>query len=95
MHIERDLAYFDTEFEAIEVAQQWAFAWICEREGSVDSTQDETPTSRSGIPAEPAFCQCEPDGECSRRAWSGLAFGARRCTAPDCRESAGRSRAHT
>ena len=52
MHIERDLSYFDTEDEAIEVAQQWAFAWICEREGNVESTQAGTPTFRSRIPAE-------------------------------------------
>lgn len=32
-HIERNLAWFDTEEEAIEVAQQWAFAWIGERDG--------------------------------------------------------------
>ena len=48
MHIERDLSYFDTEDEAIEVAQQWAFAWICERE----SMQAGTPTSRGRVPAE-------------------------------------------
>ncbi|MFL9959161.1 hypothetical protein PQR65_37820 [Paraburkholderia nemoris] len=52
MHIERDLSYFDTEDEAIEVAQQWAFAWICEREVNVESTQAGTPTSRGRIPAE-------------------------------------------
>ncbi|WP_216673519.1 hypothetical protein [Paraburkholderia solitsugae] len=52
MHIERDLSYFDTEDEAIEVAQQWAFAWVCERGGSVDSMQGETLTSRSGVPVE-------------------------------------------
>ena len=52
MHIERDLSYFDTEDEAIEVAQQWAFAWICEREANVESTQAGTATSRSCIPAE-------------------------------------------
>ncbi|SFU25994.1 hypothetical protein SAMN05192563_104517 [Paraburkholderia aspalathi] len=51
MHVERDLSYFDTEDEAIEVAQQWAFEWICERDG-VDGMQHETRASRSGIPAE-------------------------------------------
>jgi hypothetical protein len=49
MHIERDLAYFDTEDEAIEVAQQRAFAWICERDSTFDSPQDDTTGSRSGI----------------------------------------------
>jgi hypothetical protein len=52
MHIERNLSYFDTEEEAIEVAQQWAFAWICEREGDVENMQGDTPMSRSRIPAE-------------------------------------------
>jgi hypothetical protein len=32
MHIERDLSYFDTEDEAI---QQWAFAWVSERDRGV------------------------------------------------------------
>jgi hypothetical protein len=44
MHIERNLSYFDTEDEAIEVAQRWAFAWICERDG-VDGMHHETPAS--------------------------------------------------
>jgi hypothetical protein len=52
MHIERDLSYFDTEDEAIEVAQQWAFAWIGEREGDIGSMQAGTPTSRGRVPAE-------------------------------------------
>ncbi|MCP2091339.1 UNVERIFIED_ORG: hypothetical protein J2Y81_007426 [Paraburkholderia sediminicola] len=52
MHIERDLSYFDTEDEAIEVAQQWAFAWIYEREGNIDIMQSNTTRSRSRIPAE-------------------------------------------
>ncbi|MDR3386178.1 MAG: hypothetical protein P4L92_03930 [Rudaea sp.] len=43
MHIERDLSYFDTADEAIEVAQEWAFAWICER----DNRQRETPATRT------------------------------------------------
>ncbi|MBC8752713.1 hypothetical protein OKW43_007888 [Paraburkholderia sp. WC7.3g] len=52
MHIERDLAWFDTEDEAIEVAQQWAFAWICERDASVGGRQNESLTSRSDISAK-------------------------------------------
>lgn len=35
MHIERNLSYSDTEDEAIEVAQDWAFAWISEHDGNV------------------------------------------------------------
>ncbi|MFL9888951.1 hypothetical protein PQR66_38430 [Paraburkholderia agricolaris] len=38
IHIERDLAYFDTEDEAIALAQEWAFAWISEHDrGGVDT----------------------------------------------------------
>lgn len=51
MHIERDLSYFETEDEAIEVAQQWAFEWICECDGNVYSPQDGT-ASRSQISVE-------------------------------------------
>jgi hypothetical protein len=40
MHIERDLGWFDTEDEAIQVAQQGAFAWISEREANAASKQD-------------------------------------------------------
>lgn len=50
MHIERDLSYFDTEDEAIEVAQQWAFAWICARYGSGNDTQHKTSSSPNHIP---------------------------------------------
>jgi hypothetical protein len=52
MHIERNLSWFDTEDEAIEVAQQWAFAWICERDGSFASGQIGTPTTRSDTSAQ-------------------------------------------
>ncbi|REE07467.1 hypothetical protein B0G71_7977 [Paraburkholderia sp. BL27I4N3] len=38
MHIERNLGWFDIEDEAIQVAQEWAFAWICKR--GVDITQE-------------------------------------------------------
>lgn len=37
MHIERNISFSDSEDEAIEVAQDWAFAWISERDAS--STQ--------------------------------------------------------
>ncbi|TDN61391.1 hypothetical protein [Paraburkholderia sp. BL10I2N1] len=45
MHIERNLAWCDTEEEATEVAQQWAFEWINERDGNVASRQGDTLTS--------------------------------------------------
>jgi hypothetical protein len=51
MHIERDLAWFDTADAAIEAAQEWAFAWICKRDGSVDTRQNAPPTSRSDMSA--------------------------------------------
>jgi hypothetical protein len=46
MHIERDLAWFDTEAEAIQVARKWAVAWIDKRDGSATSTQ------ANNVPAE-------------------------------------------
>lgn len=39
IHIERDLAWFDTEADAIQVAHQWALAWIDKRDGSATTTQ--------------------------------------------------------
>lgn len=52
MHIERHLGWFDTEVEAIEAAQEGAFAWICKRDGSVDSRPDGLPASRNDMPVE-------------------------------------------
>lgn len=37
-HIERDLAWFDTEAEATQVAHRWALAWIDKRESSAATT---------------------------------------------------------
>ncbi|MFL9963772.1 hypothetical protein PQR02_22415 [Paraburkholderia sediminicola] len=51
MHIERNLSWFDTEEEAIEVAQQWAFAWIGKRDGDLAARQFVTPTIQSDISA--------------------------------------------
>lgn len=48
LHIERDLSWFDTEDEAIRVAQQWAFAWISKHEGGGAGEQD-GPASRNDI----------------------------------------------
>lgn len=33
MHIERDIAWFDTQEPAVQCAHQWAIAWIDKREG--------------------------------------------------------------
>ncbi|MFM0732746.1 hypothetical protein PQQ52_19905 [Paraburkholderia sediminicola] len=52
MHIERNLSWFDTEEEAIEVAQQWAFMWICDRNGSFAGSQFQPPTNLTGISAQ-------------------------------------------
>ncbi|OAJ53059.1 hypothetical protein A6V36_11875 [Paraburkholderia ginsengiterrae] len=52
MHIERHLAWFDTEEEAIEVAQQWAFAWINTRDGEFAGKQDESQISRIETPID-------------------------------------------
>ena len=49
MHIERNLSWFDTEEEAIEVAQRWAFAWICERDDSFSSGQAGSPTTQMSV----------------------------------------------
>jgi hypothetical protein len=43
MHIERHLAWFDTEEEAIEAAQQWAFKWIDKRDGDAARKQQDAP----------------------------------------------------
>jgi hypothetical protein len=45
MHIERNLSWFDTEEEAIEAAQQWAFVWIGDRDGSFAGGQFQLPTT--------------------------------------------------
>jgi hypothetical protein len=37
MHIERNLAWFDNQDEAIQVARQWAIVWIEAREGNIGS----------------------------------------------------------
>ena len=51
MHIERHLGWFDTEVEAIEAAQEGAFAWICKRDGSVESGMEGLPASQGGLSA--------------------------------------------
>ncbi|MFM0084422.1 hypothetical protein P0D72_36940 [Paraburkholderia sediminicola] len=37
MHIERNVAWFDSQDEAIEVARQRAIEWIDAREGNIAS----------------------------------------------------------
>jgi hypothetical protein len=52
MHIERNLSWFDTEEEAIEVAQQWAFVWICDRDGNFAGRPFQPPTNQKGTSAQ-------------------------------------------
>jgi hypothetical protein len=49
MHIERDIAWFESENEAVECAHQWAIAWIDEREGTIASAQFRPGESRNAI----------------------------------------------
>ncbi|WP_341316348.1 hypothetical protein WN982_33740 [Paraburkholderia sp. IMGN_8] len=37
MHIERNLAWFENQDEAIQIARQWAIQWIDAREGNIAS----------------------------------------------------------
>jgi hypothetical protein len=46
LHVEHNLAWFDTEAEAIQVAHKWAVAWIDKRDGSATTTQ------ANNVPAE-------------------------------------------
>jgi hypothetical protein len=50
MHIERDLAWSDTEDDAIEIAQQWSFVWINEHDGDAARRHD-SPITPKDIPA--------------------------------------------
>jgi hypothetical protein len=52
MHIERNLAWFDSEDEAIAMARQWAIEWIDARDGDVASTDADSATSHDDMPAK-------------------------------------------
>jgi hypothetical protein len=52
MRIERNLSWFDTAEEAIEVAQQWAFVWISDRNDSFAGSRSHPPTNLTGISAQ-------------------------------------------
>jgi hypothetical protein len=51
MHIERNLAWFDSEDEAIQVARQWAIEWIDARDDTVASKATDPSTRHHDIPA--------------------------------------------
>jgi hypothetical protein len=51
MHIERNLAWFDNEDEAIHVAHRWAIEWIDAREGTIASMDTDSSIRHDDIPA--------------------------------------------
>jgi hypothetical protein len=51
MHIERDIAWFESENEAVECARRWAIAWIDERAGTIASAQVRPGGSRKTVHA--------------------------------------------
>jgi hypothetical protein len=51
MHIERNLAWFDNEDEAIEVARQWAIEWIDARNDNLASTEADSSMWQDDMPA--------------------------------------------
>jgi hypothetical protein len=52
MHVGRDLAWFDSEDEAVQFAHQWAIAWIDKSCTGNTTTDDEVRTSTKGLRAE-------------------------------------------
>jgi hypothetical protein len=52
MHIERNLAWFDNEDEAIEVARQWAIEWIDARNDNLASTEADPSMWQDDMPAK-------------------------------------------
>jgi hypothetical protein len=52
MHIERNLAWFETEDEAIEVARQWAIEWIDARDDHLPMTDPGSLTRQNERPAK-------------------------------------------
>ncbi|CAG9208633.1 hypothetical protein PSP6_270199 [Paraburkholderia tropica] len=46
MHIERDIAWFDTEEQAVRCARQWAIAWIDARQSHGECLQTTMPVTR-------------------------------------------------
>jgi hypothetical protein len=51
MHIERDIAWFESEDPAVQCAHQWAIAWIDERAGTLAGAQA-GPVNRA-MPSKP------------------------------------------
>jgi hypothetical protein len=52
MHIERNLAWLESEDEAIEVARQWAIEWIDARDYNLASTAVDSSTRQDDMRAK-------------------------------------------
>ncbi|MFM0169295.1 hypothetical protein [Paraburkholderia sediminicola] len=52
MHIERNLAWFETEDEAIEAARQWAIEWIDARDDNLAVTAAASLSRQNDMPAK-------------------------------------------
>ncbi|MFM0075888.1 hypothetical protein PQQ86_32515 [Paraburkholderia sediminicola] len=52
MHIERNLAWFDSADEAIEVAHQWAIEWIDAHDVNLASTEANSSTWQDDVVAK-------------------------------------------
>ncbi|SOE98089.1 hypothetical protein SAMN05446635_6050 [Burkholderia sp. OK233] len=52
MHVERNLAWFDNEDEAIQFARQRAIEWIDARNDNLTRTEADSSTRHGDIPAK-------------------------------------------
>ncbi|MFM0566474.1 hypothetical protein [Paraburkholderia sediminicola] len=52
MHIERNLAWFENEDEAIELARQWAVEWIDARDDNLACTEIDSSTRQDDMSAK-------------------------------------------
>jgi hypothetical protein len=52
MHVGRDLAWFDSEDEAVQFAHRWAITWIDKSCAGNTTADEELPTSTTGLRAE-------------------------------------------
>jgi hypothetical protein len=52
MHVGRDLAWFDSEDEAVQFAHRWAIKWIDKSCAGNTTADEELPTSTTGLRAE-------------------------------------------
>ena len=52
MHVERNLAWFENEDEAIELARQWAIEWIDAQDDNLASAEIDSSTRRDDTAAK-------------------------------------------